>query len=62
MKYFTMVVTKEYGFKRKPDSEGFNFLILKYGMSRSGTLAVGDRYIDIQAARNANISSVLFSR
>ena len=56
--YFTEVVTSESGFARKPDPESMLYLKNKYAMTSA--LAIGDRDIDLQAARAAGIEALLF--
>lgn len=58
--YFTEIVTAEAGFRRKPDPEGIDYLVRKYGLDRSLTCYVGDRSLDIECACNAGIKSILY--
>ena len=60
--YFTLVLTSENKFKRKPDPEAINYIIDKYSLKRSDTYYVGDRPLDILCAKNANINGILFLR
>jgi len=60
--YFTLVLTSENNFKRKPDPEAINYIIDKYSLKRSNTYYVGDRPLDILCAKNANINGILFLR
>lgn len=60
--YFTLVLTSENNFKRKPDPEAINYIIDKYSLKRSDTYYVGDRPLDILCAKNANINGILFLR
>ncbi len=57
---FEDVVSGKQGFARKPDPAGNLHIITKYGLIRGETIAVGDREIDILAAKNAGIDSCLF--
>lgn len=57
---FTDVVIKEHGFKRKPHPEAFSHLIKKHGLNRQITIGIGDRELDIVAARDAGIKTCLF--
>lgn len=59
---FTEVVTREYGFKRKPDPEGFLYIINKYNIEKDNAIAIGDRELDMLAAKNAGIKSCLYDR
>ncbi len=60
-KYFRDFITFESGFKRKPDPEALNFLIKKYNMNLNEAIMIGDRDLDILAAKNAGIDSHLFT-
>lgn len=60
--YFTLVLTSENNFKRKPDPEAINYIVDKYSLKRSDTYYVGDRPLDILCAKNANINGILFLR
>lgn len=57
---FTEIVTEENGFPRKPSPDGLNYLIEKYKMDRSEVLSVGDRKIDLDAAKAAGVKFCLF--
>lgn len=61
LQYFTEVITKQYGFKRKPDSEGFMYLIEKYKIDKTTTLVIGDRECKILGGKAAekNITHIL---
>ena len=59
--YFTDVVSAGTTYARKPDPAGNNYLIATHGLDRERTLAVGDRELDILAAKNAGIHACLFS-
>lgn len=58
--YFTEVTSAGTVFARKPDPAGNLYLIEKYDLDRSRTLAVGDRELDILAGKNAGIDACLF--
>ena len=58
--YFEDLVTGLDHFKRKPDPEGLEHLIVKYGLDRAKTFYVGDRSIDMECAANAGIGGILF--
>lgn len=60
-KLFTEAATIDKGFKRKPDVEGFLYLINKYDMNKSETLVVGDRDIEIIGAKNSGVKSCLYN-
>jgi phosphoglycolate phosphatase-like HAD superfamily hydrolase len=57
---FTGSLAHEDGYPRKPDPAAFVAAMEKYDLKREETLAVGDREIDIQAARAAGIFTCLF--
>lgn len=59
--YFTEIVTKHNGFKRKPDPESFIYLIEKYKLDRSATMVVGDRDFEILGGKAAEIKTCLFN-
>lgn len=58
---FEYSVTKEHGFKSKPDPESVNYLIDKFGMDRSEAVMVGDRELDVRAGQNAGITGCAYS-
>jgi HAD superfamily hydrolase (TIGR01549 family) len=58
---FTDIITKSHGFKRKPDPEGYMHLINKYDMDKDTVLIVGDREIEIMAARNVGVKVCLYN-
>ena len=58
--YFTEIITSQSGFKRKPEPDALLYLVDKYHLDPSNTYYVGDRSIDIEAASNAGIKSILF--
>ena len=57
--YFTDVVSAGTTYARKPEPAGNNYLITTHGLDRSRTLAVGDRELDVLAAKNAGIDACL---
>jgi HAD superfamily hydrolase (TIGR01549 family) len=59
-KYFTEIVSADANFPLKPDPSSFNYIIDKYKLKKEETLGVGDRILDIEAARNAGIKSCFF--
>ena len=58
--YFTEIVTSEFGFERKPNPEAFHYLLTKHQIPKEKALAIGDRLIDIIAARTSGIATVYF--
>ena len=67
LKYYKMrhlfedIITHEHGYPKKPNPTSFLFLIEKYKIPRENLLSIGDRDIDIQAARKININSCYFN-
>ena len=59
-KYFTEVVTSENGFARKPSAEAVEYLLEKYNLEKDNTFYIGDRQIDIDCGKNAQIKTILF--
>jgi len=59
---FLEIITKDDSFKEKPDPESFEYLISKFGLKRGDTMGIGDRDIDVGAARSAGIKAVLISK
>lgn len=60
LNYFTEVITRKYGFKRKPDPEAFLYLIEKYKINKSTALAIGDREFEILGGKAAGIKVCLY--
>ena len=58
--YFTEVVTALDGFPRKPNPAVILYLIEKYSLLADRCFYVGDRSLDIEAANNAGIQSILY--
>lgn len=61
LEYFQEVITKHNGFKRKPDPEGFLYLIDKYKINKSYALVVGDRDYEILGGKAAGIKVCLYN-
>lgn len=59
--HFIEIVDDTYHFKRKPDREGVDYLVNKYGLDRNRTYYVGDRIIDILCGCNADVGTVFFN-
>ena len=57
---FTEIVTALNGFRRKPGPDAILYLIEKYRREKSHCFYVGDRSLDVEAAINAGISSILY--
>ena len=58
--YLTEVLTAESGFPRKPDPTAILWLLDKYGLAPEKTWYVGDRSLDMEAAKNAHVRAILF--
>ena len=58
--YFTEVVTALDGFPRKPAPDAILYLMEKYALTPSHCFYVGDRSLDVEAANNAGIGSILY--
>ena len=59
--YFTEVVPFGPDFERKPSPSGNLYLMERHGLKREETLAVGDRELDVLAAKAAGITACLVS-
>lgn len=57
---FEEIVDATYHFKRKPDSQGIDYLVNKYSLDKSKTYYVGDRIIDIESGKNAGVGAIFF--
>lgn len=60
-RYFTEVTSCGTEFERKPSPAGNLYLMEHNAMARERTLAIGDRELDVLAAKNAGISACLFA-
>ena len=58
--YFRQIITSQSGFQRKPNPEGLNYLIDTNNLDRNQTYYVGDRKLDMECARNAGITGILY--
>ncbi|SKA00374.1 haloacid dehalogenase superfamily, subfamily IA, variant 1 with third motif having Dx(3-4)D or Dx(3-4)E [Pilibacter termitis] len=61
IEYFSYVITSNDHFARKPNPESVDYLVDRFGVEREKALMIGDRELDILAAKNANVKAVLFS-
>ena len=57
---FTAIITSDDGFAEKPSADSFNYLIDKYRLPLNKTYGIGDRELDVVAAKSAGLSSVYF--
>ena len=60
--YFADVVSAGTTFERKPAPAGNLYLMEKHGCDPARTMAVGDRELDILAAKNAGIEACLYTQ
>lgn len=58
--FFRDIITSQHSFPRKPDPLGLRYFIEKYVLDEAHTYYVGDRYLDMECAKNAGISGVLY--
>ena len=58
--HFQQIITSQSGFQRKPNPEGLNYLIDTNNLDRNQTYYVGDRKLDMECARNAGITGILY--
>ncbi|QIK69585.1 HAD-IA family hydrolase [Erysipelothrix sp. HDW6C] len=58
---FIEVVTSDNKFQRKPHPEALDYLIDKYDLDRNHSYYVGDRILDVECAKNAEIIAVYFT-
>ena len=61
MDHFIKLIAGDHGYPRKPDPTIFLYLLNKYNLIKNEVMAVGDRDLDIQAAKNAGIKSCYFN-
>jgi phosphoglycolate phosphatase-like HAD superfamily hydrolase len=59
-KYFAGTITHDDGYPKKPAPDAFEAVLREYQLTRSETLSVGDRDIDVLAARAVGIFACLF--
>ncbi len=59
---FSEIITKESGYKRKPDPEAFIAVIASHSLIAEEALSIGDRDLDILAARSAGSRTCFFSQ
>ena len=57
---FTDIISHDDGFPRKPDPAAFLVMVERHELPLEGTLAVGDRDIDVAAAHAAGLRAALF--
>ncbi len=57
---FTDFITSAQSFARKPSPDAIRYLMEKHRMHQDTAVMIGDRELDILAARNAGIHSIFF--
>ncbi len=58
--YFKEIITSENKFKRKPSGDAIRYLIDKYKLNKEYIFYVGDRNIDVDCAKDANVKAILY--
>ncbi len=58
--YFKQIITSENKFKRKPSGDAIRYLIDEYKLNKDFVFYVGDRNIDVDCAKNANVKAILY--
>lgn len=59
--YFSDCITSEHGFERKPSPQALTHLIRHHQLERGRLLMIGDRELDVLAAKNAGAQGCLIS-
>ncbi|MER2174890.1 MAG: HAD-IA family hydrolase [Carnobacterium sp.] len=59
--YFSDFITFDQGFERKPNPEALNYLINEHAIQLDEALMIGDRELDLLAAKNAGVSACYFN-
>lgn len=57
---FSEIITKESGFARKPDPESVKYILDKYGYQPDEVFMIGDRAIDLMAAKSLGVTTCYF--
>ncbi|MGM0212970.1 HAD-IA family hydrolase [Enterococcus sp. AZ109] len=58
----TAIIGSDSGYPRKPDPSSLDALIKKYKLNKEETVIIGDRKLDIQAGRNAQIATCFYDQ
>ena len=58
--FFKYVITSQSGFPRKPDPAAIDYLVERFQLDKGNTFYIGDRSLDMQCAKNAGVSGILF--
>ncbi|MGO4501163.1 HAD-IA family hydrolase [Paenibacillus sp. 2RAB27] len=59
--YFSDFITSQQGFERKPSPEAITYLINRHSIIHAEAIMIGDRDLDILAAKNAGIHACFFT-
>jgi phosphoglycolate phosphatase-like HAD superfamily hydrolase len=59
-RYVTASFTKESPYPRKPAPDALVALMTRYGLDAGQTVAIGDRALDVQAAKSAGLRAAFF--
>ena len=59
-KYFQLIIAREDVSKLKPDKEGLELVLNKLSLKTEEVVFIGDSWVDGQAAKNADVSFILF--
>lgn len=59
---FSDFITSHQGFERKPNPEALNYLLDKHAIQQNEAIMIGDRDLDLLAAKNAGISACYFNK
>lgn len=60
LQYFSEIVTSEYQMERKPSPAAIDYLLDRHGLIPEKTVMIGDRPLDVEAGRRANVNTVLY--
>jgi len=58
---FRDCITSQHGFDRKPSPDAINYLVKKHNMIKDEAIMIGDRDVDILAAKNAGIHACFYT-
>lgn len=58
----TDIIGSDSGYPRKPDPTALNALVEQYELSREQTLMIGDRRLDIDAGKNAEVATCFYNQ
>lgn len=58
----TDIIGSDSGYPRKPDPTALNALVKRYRLNRKQTLMIGDRKLDIDAGKNAEVATCFYDQ